>query len=95
MQTVICHVTAQSFSEVVHCLTPVCLCMQKMSQGNLLVCEVIHIILKPGHDTSICFTGNLGYFFHRRFENAGLQGIVDKAINHIAETTSLFNFPFS
>lgn len=56
-----------------------------MSQSNLFVCKAICIILKPGHDASVSFTGNLRFFLDSKFEKARLEGIVDKAINHVTD----------
>lgn len=62
-----------------------CICFVYLEDvtENLLVCKVICVILKPGHDTSVCFTGNLRYFLGSKFEKGGQEGIVDKAINHL------------
>jgi len=61
-----------------------------VSQSNLFVCKVFCIFLKPGHDTSVCFTGNLRCFLDNKFEKAGLEGVVDKAINHVTDDCHSF-----
>lgn len=39
-----------------------------MCQRYLLVCKVTCIILKPGHDMCVCFTGSMRYFFNSNSE---------------------------